>query len=427
MVLVPLAMAFFGGDNDSNKRDRSNSESSVRRVSPRFSNRSCASGGSSFSFSNVDMLESGSAREFVDREMLSPHKSKRTRRKCNILREGKTKFWLYGVNGRGEEAKFLLSAKFVDDAFYISQYEDFPWGFTGPSPPCLIVSSSDEDGDNVMGSSPSSATQHLGFCNVLKVAKKRLTLYSCSCEYCDDILGKFTCAPPVMMRGESGTCANAAHERQVLAEIRHGNAWVGPRDEGCMCNTVHVKIPTVYEDMSRQVWCPRVTLRPRSSSSASNPELSLDADVPEQSSSPNRRRLKRSMSYSEAESRVSSSSSSSRSLRKDMFRMKRAESAPADDAQQNAKSAIELATQLPRFDAHSGSLKMRFYDDRIRAASSKNMILRRKGDEGSSGCILQLGKADKFKYCVDYAHPLAPVQAFAVALSLFRWQAEKHK
>ena len=55
---------------------------------------------------------------------------KRTLRHCNMLREGKKSF---GSIARlaNDDSQFLLSAKFVDGAFYISQYEDFPWEFTG--------------------------------------------------------------------------------------------------------------------------------------------------------------------------------------------------------------------------------------------------------------------------------------------------------
>ena len=384
------------------------------------------------------MLESGSAREFVERDILKPYPMKRTLRHCNMLREGKEKFWLYSSASGNDDSQFLLSAKFVDGAFYISQYEDFPWEFTGLVTEDDIKKAGLEDMADALGlvdkpmpigASHSSAKQHQGFCQVLKLENKRFTLYSKSCEYCDDVLGRFSCGPPGQGARRTG---GYDHERQILGYISHGNAWVGPEDDGCLCNTVSFKVPTVYKDMTRCVWCPRNSIhRSRSDSTSSAPAVPLHPGSPH--SSPGKtigtppgspvRRLKRSMSYSDKDICTSSTS-----LRKQCARLRRMESAPDKNDARSLKDTVALQTLLPRYDHGSGSLKMRFYDDRVRVASSKNMVFNLKSDSDSDrGCVLQFGKLKDKTYCVDFSFPLAPVQAFAVGLSLFKWQAKKHK
>ena len=68
MVLVPLAISLMGGD--SSKRG-SDSDASIRYRQDFRTEAAMVSEG--HSLSNVDMLESGSAREFVERDILRPY------------------------------------------------------------------------------------------------------------------------------------------------------------------------------------------------------------------------------------------------------------------------------------------------------------------------------------------------------------------
>ena len=67
--------------------------------------------------------ESGLAREYVMEEHLRPSPSPRKWTTCNVVKEGKTVFRMYLDDN---QTCFMLSAKRVGEAFYISQYEAFP-------------------------------------------------------------------------------------------------------------------------------------------------------------------------------------------------------------------------------------------------------------------------------------------------------------
>jgi hypothetical protein len=88
-------------------------------------------------------------------------------------------------------------------------------------------------------------------------------------------------------------------------------------------------------------------------------------------------------------------------------------------------------TRRPRYDSTTGSLRMKFYNNRVRQASSKNMVwyVDTRGDDVSEAehlVAMQFGKCCRSDgseaWSLDYRFPLSPVQAFACALSLFSWQ-----
>lgn len=85
-----------------------------------------------------------------------------------------------------------------------------------------------------------------------------------------------------------------------------------------------------------------------------------------------------------------------------------------------------LASQIPRWDAHHGCLVMKFQRARVKESSSKNFILFRQLDAGRGGetvdgsrAVLQFGKVAFNEYVLDFKDPVAPLHAFAIALSAF--------
>lgn len=74
-------------------------------------------------FVRPNKQESGLAREYVLEEHLRPPPNPRKWTACNVVKESKTVFRMYLDD---KQTCFMLSAKRVGDAFYISQYESFP-------------------------------------------------------------------------------------------------------------------------------------------------------------------------------------------------------------------------------------------------------------------------------------------------------------
>ena len=80
-------------------------------------------------------------------------------------------------------------------------------------------------------------------------------------------------------------------------------------------------------------------------------------------------------------------------------------------------------------------LVMKFLRKRVKASSSKNFVLyfsqhvggdTRKGKPAvavdQNFAIMQFGKVKKGQYCLDFIHPITPIQAFAIALSSFAFK-----
>ncbi len=133
-------------------------------------------------FEDLDMLESGLAREYISDECLLPCPSQKRWTTCNVVKDGKTMFRMYLDDAH---TRFILSAKRIGDSFYISQYETFP--------------ESVEDVPDVY------------YCAVLRsYPDGHFKLFLNGCEACDKVTDKYTC-------GAGDTC----EDRQLLAEIRH--------------------------------------------------------------------------------------------------------------------------------------------------------------------------------------------------------------
>mmetsp|Transcript_15165 Transcript_15165/g.24634 ORF Transcript_15165/g.24634 Transcript_15165/m.24634 type:complete len:437 (+) Transcript_15165:1033-2343(+) len=360
-----------------------------------------------FKFVDVDMLESGTARETMTDMILSPASTKLKKLyKCHVVREGKTKFWMYCESTNG----FLLSAKLVGTTFYISQYEEFPSTFRSEK-----ELASSEPG---VGATFSSVVR-------LNPKTKAYTLYNRMCEACDDVMGLHTCGAQMDSNGD----------RQVLAQIRHKSEPIrAGYDQIIDCNVVDIKVPSVHHDLSRDVWCSRfrrdgMYVKPRIPSfGRSRPRLKM---------------LGSKAKTTEDDSRYETCSS------KAMAPLKRGDSEPnvkiglcskkKNDTQPLAgdkNNECHLTSRRPRFDKNTGSLRMKFLNNRVRMASSKNLIfcldkasdnlttapVDAKNSSNEGRVALQFGKYSDERFNLDYAFPLAPVQAFGIALSLFNWQ-----
>ncbi|GBG32192.1 Tubby protein-like [Hondaea fermentalgiana] len=418
-------------------------------------------------FSDIDMLEFGVSKETIIEEHLTPvGPSVRKLRRCHVIREDKVNFYLYCEL----TDRFMLSAKMDGDMIYISQYEEFCSSFV-----------SEKDLMERPGKLGSGET----FCAALRLNSqtKSFTMYNRVCEGCDDVLGMHTC----------GAQSRANGDRQVLLEVKHGSRAVQAGPESWIdCNIVHVKLPVVYADLSRDVWCPRFpkgsisqrSVAPANNTySAYNTTSSVNGAVSDSQSmcrsysneecearplTPGRSKARRDSAgptcntdsrHEEDESKVEGrgkygySFSAGKNTRIDRLvransvpvtRADLAETAAVDPLAGNDKGECIINTRVPRYDRNTGSLRMKFLNNRVRIASSKNLIfcLDRESDKLSpqpsassapekfateDRVVLQFGKYNDERFNLDFRFPLAPVQAFGIALSLFNWQAGNDK
>eukprot|EP00622_Pseudochattonella_farcimen_P001076 FR735684.1.p1 GENE.FR735684.1~~FR735684.1.p1 ORF type:complete len:174 (+),score=15.21 FR735684.1:226-747(+) len=108
-----------------------------------------------------------------------------------------------------------------------------------------------------------------------------------------------------------------------------------------------------------------------------------------------------------------------------------------DGSEGDAEQA-ELAYHLPVWDSVNGCLMMKFLRLLVRLVSSKNVVMYRADDlmqeEDSSGvdqdnAVYQFGKTRvendrKSVFVLDFRNPVAPLQAFAIALSGFAFKSK---
>ena len=102
---------------------------------------------------------------------------------------------------------------------------------------------------------------------------------------------------------------------------------------------------------------------------------------------------------------------------------------------------VEVSNQLPVWDSVNGCLMMKFLRKRVRASSSKNVVLFRSDDleqheaDGTQvdqdNAIMQFGKVEAYKhlakstFVLDFRDPIPPLQAFAMSLSSFAFKDAK--
>lgn len=367
---------------------------------------------SSNQYADLDSLELGRSQELFKSSLLAPG-NPRTQKllRTHVIREDKWNFYMYDDNTN----RFMLSAKMVGNNFYISQYENFPANFRKESE---------------KGSSGASFIAVLRLCP----KTKKFKLFSRQCECCDQVLGLMTCGAQSLHNGD----------RQLLLELAHLSSPVHcGYDTVIDCNVVKTKLPNVFSDLSRSCWCARFG-KPSSN----------NGGVSENSVTKGGRSMPISdLSNIESDRDEACDANDRAALKqkKNKILKKKAETAPARMSGGAAELAAgnphegecTLLTRKPRFDRNSGSLRMKFLNNRVKEASSKNLIfyidknshvdqLKQDAADGTKSvpvddAVLQFGKACDNRFNLDYRFPLAPVQAFAMSLSLFKWQAGNDK
>jgi len=92
---------------------------------------------------------------------------------------------------------------------------------------------------------------------------------------------------------------------------------------------------------------------------------------------------------------------------------------------------VGVASQIPRWDSAHGCLVMKFQRQRVKVSSSKNFIIFRAKEAGRGGAngnvdpgaaVMQFGKVTDDDYALDLRSPIAPLHAFALALSSFSFR-----
>jgi len=314
-------------------------------------------------FDDMDMLESGNAREYLSEECLSPVESDEKWTHCYSTRIEKRKFYMF-QDGKKAADRFLLSAKLEGDTFYISQYQNFPEETNGvPKSRYVAVLRPD-------------------------MRSRSYRLFLCGCE-----------DPETYFQLEKHNCMGTDEEKidgQLLAEISHSTKLVDRAD--AEMRAITVAIPAVQkETRSRAIWSPRTTTvrrslfdRQHSGVRSGNCSSSSDSNC---------------SSSSGSDSCASSDSGSSDGMETYM-------NLSGDDM-------IAIESKLPEWNENIQSLVLKFTGGRVVGASAKNFLLADK--KNMAHPILQFGKSAKGKYVVDFRSPIAPIQAFAVFLSATSW------
>eukprot|EP00658_Telonema_sp_P-2_P046943 TRINITY_DN3534_c0_g1_i1.p1 TRINITY_DN3534_c0_g1~~TRINITY_DN3534_c0_g1_i1.p1 ORF type:complete len:250 (-),score=43.84 TRINITY_DN3534_c0_g1_i1:349-1098(-) len=148
-----------------------------------------------------------------------------------MVRTDKTEYRLFQEDAESGQAHFVLSAaRTTEGSFLISHYEDFP-------------------------SIPPQDRNPKQYCAMLIPVKLgEYRLYSCSCEGCDRVLGKYTC----------GNCRldAPAECRQLLGIISHEKKKIDKT--ASEAHWMRVTVPGVQQKESpdttfnsRHVWCVR--------------------------------------------------------------------------------------------------------------------------------------------------------------------------
>lgn len=316
-------------------------------------------------FEDLDALECGDAREFIPRELMNPS-DKWT--ECTLTRVSQTSFLLHIDQGE-HRPRFALSAKRVGTDFFISRYETFP--------------TEQEEHEVPVGR----------FCAVLTKVR-----------------GQRTCEYKLCPVTEDETISHISHSSIVhaesKAEIRTVEALIPePTKEGVDC---------------KYVW-------DYSAGGAAVPTRQASGDV---------HASKRAHASGEAQTPVHRPASIPHATL--------ARGAGARSEVGGPHGSLHVASVLPAWDPVNKCLTMKFLRNRVRQSSTKNCVLYRSEDlpdhtpraRGGANnsyartrhdrAILQFGKfdiqGDRSFFALDFRAPVAPLQAFAIALSSFAYK-----
>mmetsp|Transcript_17011 Transcript_17011/g.54068 ORF Transcript_17011/g.54068 Transcript_17011/m.54068 type:complete len:398 (-) Transcript_17011:106-1299(-) len=381
---------------------------------------------------DLDLLEQGACREVICESTGSPTARKSSWQQCHIESEDKQRFRL--IDDRS--GKVLLTAR-KDKAgdYYISQYEDFPDSFKGPASRKVTQQASDlsdiQDCTNVR--QPASARR---YCSILRLnkAKPGYTLVSCTCELCDNHLGKLSCGSNL-----------DSEDRQVLAIIHHSMKRIEHTQADA--RSVQVQLPSLLGPRERVVWCPR-TMKgdsdPATNKSAENTQRLRSGSMrakPGHIPSEDSRRgedVERKADDSDDDfscdegsdaeeepswrSQARHRSSKRESGKGAELRRRLSFDSAAAGTDGSLSDRLYFDTKLPYFSEHIGSLVLKFRGGRVLEASSKNFILADRRD--SKHMVFQLGKVAEGIFNLDFKHPISPLQAFGIALSAYGFRAK---
>jgi len=95
-------------------------------------------------------------------------------------------------------------------------------------------------------------------------------------------------------------------------------------------------------------------------------------------------------------------------------------------SKKETQTLIRLQNKCPVWNPDVGSLVLRFDRGRVQRASAKNFLLCESGsiDKAASEAVLQFGKTKRSTYSLDYKYPMSPLQALGISLSTFAWASE---
>ncbi|KAG1702173.1 hypothetical protein DVH05_009963 [Phytophthora capsici] len=311
-------------------------------------------------FQDMDMLESGHAREYLAEECLSPTTAKAWTY-STVERANKNQYKMYWNNDQ-----FLLSAKQVGGTFYISQYENFP---------------ESDEADEPIGH----------YCAVLrKSTDHNFKLYSCGCEGCDQSFSTYTCSN---IHEDATAAASEGADRQLLADISHFTKAASVVGSEMRCFSV--VIPAIMEDKrSRVVWCPRVSRAVTTSGGTprGTPRTSL------------------------------MTSPSPRNRHQHIFTFEAPTSDRIKIGSKLPVWCPEVNSLMLKF--HGGRIREASAKNFMLMLDEEPTGSPVPDPTGNNRVLMQFGKFSKSKFALDFRFPLAPIQAFAIGLSSCAWNVK---
>jgi len=436
-VLASLQESFFGRRSESlgettNPSSPSSAGSSLT-LSPTASSSSTF--GKLHCFNDWDALESGEALEFIPQEWLE---SPEHYWMCRVSRKNFVEFTMaleYNAGmTKGSKPVFMLSARRVENNFYISRYESFPTEWTGSEVPsgryCAVIKATTGFPSAGGVSPPPPATASEG-------GRRGFELLPASfSSVCSPRSGHFDHPPP----------------SPPLATI-HQSLFVQPN---CGARVRIVEANLVANDTATSTTSQQQQ-QPSSPSSASSGSsgCSVDRGVYVWDS----RSSKFGKTISGSGGVDSSARSGGSSHDEDPCRSPEKNAAAGNGNGVGISSSsrtavcadtsvcegkVAVLSQIPTWDPAKGCLSMAFQRGRVKLSSSKNFILFKEAEAGRqktprgrrggrtaattgggvepSKAVLQFGKQTDNEFALDFVAPIAPLQAFAFALSAFAFE-----
>lgn len=194
---------------------------------------------------------------------------------------------------------------------------------------------------------------------------------------------------------------------QQVARIRHSRKQVGPAK--ISVHSLEVCLPPLtLEGTESVIWCPLRAGR----------DLGSRASIGTLASTPSACSVVRSNSNISRGGATSPSSAAGSmsparfgSMSPSRFGLSVAE--PADEP-------LELCSRLPKWDDELEALVLNFERRKV-SPSLRNFMLCEAPDTEDAKIVCQHALMGDCTYCLDVAHPLSPIQAFAVAMASLAW------